>query len=151
MPQSLSVVYIHLVFSTKDRRPFLRDAPVRAELHRYLGEISRRLECPSIAIGGVEDHVHLLVRFGRTVTPAEWVKEIKRVSNQWLKGQDPALADFEWQSGYAAFSVSQSNVAQVMEYIARQEERHRKRTFQEELRAFLRKHEMEWDERYVWD
>ena len=151
MPQSLSVVYIHLVFSTKDRRPFLRDAPVRAELHRYLGEISRRLECPPIAIGGVEDHVHLLVRFGRTVTPAEWVKEIKRVSNQWLKGQDPALADFEWQSGYAAFSVSQSNVAQVMEYIARQGERHRKRTFQEELRAFLRKHEMEWDVRYVWD
>jgi putative transposase len=84
MPQSLSVVYIHLVFSTKDRRPLLRDQTIREALHAYLGEISKRLDCPPIRVGGVEDHVHLLARFGRTITQAEWVKELKRVSNQWL-------------------------------------------------------------------
>jgi REP element-mobilizing transposase RayT len=85
MPQSLSAVYIHLVFSTKDRRPFLRDKPTRDALHSYLGGVSKQLDCPPIQIGGVEDHIHLLARFGRTITQAEWVKELKRVSNLWLK------------------------------------------------------------------
>lgn len=129
MPQSLSVVYIHLIFSTKDRRPFLRDAKLRASLHAYLGEISKRLDCPPIRVSGVEDHVHLLARFGRTITQAEWVKELKRVSNQWLKEQSAEFASFEWQGGYADFSVSQSNLEQVKEYIARQEEHHRKNEF----------------------
>jgi REP element-mobilizing transposase RayT len=151
MPQSLSVVYIHLVFSTKGRRPFLRDRGIRESLHRYLGEISKRLQCPPISIGGVEDHVHLLTRFGRTITQAEWVKESKRVSNQWLQEQDVWFRDFEWQGGYAAFSVSPSNLDEVKDYIGRQEEHHKKMTFQDELRALLRKHEVEWDERYVWD
>ena len=87
MPQSLSIVYPHLVFSTKDRRPLLGNQKIREALHAYLGEISKRLDCPPILIGGVEDHVHLLVRFGRVITQAEWVKELKRVSNQWLKEQ----------------------------------------------------------------
>lgn len=151
MPQSLSMIYIHLVFSTKDRRPFLRDPRIRPSLHAYLGDISKRLDCPPILVGGVEDHIHLLARFGRTITQAEWVKEVKRVSNQWLKEQSPEYADFEWQGGYADFSVSQSNLEQVKEYIAHQEEHHRKMTFQEELRTLLRKHELDWDERYVWD
>ena len=85
MPQSLSAVYIHLVFSTKDRRPFLRDKSVRTALHAYLGGVSKSLDCPSLLVGGVEDHVHLLCRFGRTITQADWVKELKRVSNGWLK------------------------------------------------------------------
>ena len=151
MSQSLSVVYIHLVFSTKERRPFLRDQKLRATLHAYLGGISKQLQCPPIIAGGVEDHVHLLARFGRTVSQADWVKELKRVSNQWLKEQAMDFADFEWQGGYADFSVSQSNLAQVKEYIARQEEHHRKMSFQDELRTLLRKHEIEWDERYLWD
>ncbi|MEW6303996.1 MAG: transposase [Verrucomicrobiota bacterium] len=149
MPQSLSAVYIHLVFSTKDRRPFLRDKPTRDALHAYLGGISKQLDCPPLLVGGVEDHVHVLARFGRTITQAEWVKELKRVSNLWLK--ERGLADFEWQGGYAVFSVSQSNLEQVKHYIAHQEEHHRKMTFQDELRALLRKHETEWDEKYVWD
>jgi len=82
-PQSLSAVYIHLVFSTKDHRPFLRDKPTRDALHAYLGGVSKQLDCPPLLIGGVEDHVHLLARFGRTITQAEWVKELKRVSNLW--------------------------------------------------------------------
>ena len=151
MPQSLSIVYIHLVFSTKERRPFLRDKAVRDSLHAYLGGISKQLDCPPILISGVEDHVHLLCRFARTITQAEWVKELKRVSNGWLKEQGSGFADFEWQGGYADFSVSQSNLEQVKRYIANQEEHHRKMTFQDELRELLRKHQQEWDERYVWD
>jgi REP element-mobilizing transposase RayT len=151
MSQSLSVVYLHLVFSTKDRRPFLRDVTVRNALHEYLGGISKQLGCPPIQVGGVEDHVHLLARFGRTITQAEWVKELKRVSNLWLKNHGPDYADFDWQGGYAVFSVSQSRLADVKEYIVRQEQHHRKVGFQDELRALLRKHEITWDERYVWD
>jgi REP element-mobilizing transposase RayT len=151
MPQSLSAVYIHLVFSTKDRQPFLRDRDMRESLHAYLGGISKRLDCPPIIVGGTEDHVHLLTRFGRTITQAEWVKELKRVSNLWLKDQSLTYADFQWQGGYADFSVSPSNLERVKKYIANQEDNHRKLSFQDELRALLRKHKVEWDERYVWD
>jgi hypothetical protein len=90
-------------------------------------------------------------RFGRTITQAEWVKELKRVSNLWVKERGRDYADFEWQGGYADFSVSQSNLEQVKQHIAGQEEHHRKMSFQDELRALLRKHEIEWEEKYVWD
>jgi hypothetical protein len=112
---------------------------------------SKQLDCPPILVSGVEDCVHLLARFGRTVTQAEWVKELNRVSNLWLKERGRDYADFEWQGGYADFSVSQSNLEQVKQYIAGQDEHHRKVGFQDELRALLRKHESEWDEKYVWD
>src|SRR5213076_1455062 len=144
MPQSLSAVYIHLVFSTKNRQPFLRDVEMRTRLHAQLGGISKTLGCAPILTGGFEDHVHLLARFGRTITQAEWVKELKRVSNFWLKECGRDYADFEWQGGYADFSVSQSNLDQVKQYIAGQEEHHHKIGFQDELRALLHKHEMEW-------
>jgi len=97
MPQSLSAVYIHLVFSTKERRPFLRDAALRESLHAYLGSISKQLECSPLIVGGVEDHVHLLCRFARTITQSEWVKELKRISNLWLKEQRGDFSDFQWQ------------------------------------------------------
>jgi putative transposase len=129
----------------------LRDAARRVALHAYLGSSSKNLACPPILVGGVEDHVHLLCRFGRTSAQAEWVKELKRVSNLWLQEQGPDYADFQWQGGYADFSVSQSNLEDVKRYIAGQEKHHRKMSFQEELRALLRRHEIEWDERYVWE
>ena len=151
MPQSLSSVYLHLVFSTKERRPFLRDQTIREEMHSILGGISKRLDCPPILVGGVEDHVHLLARHGRTITQADWVKELKRGSSIWIKERDPKRSDFAWQAGYGVFSVSTSNVDAVTDYIARQEEHHRKSTFQDEFRAMLQKHRIEWDERYVWD
>ncbi len=151
MPQSLSAVYIHLTFSTKERRPLLRDKSVRDALHSYLGGISKTLDCAPLAIGGVEDHVHLLCRFGRTITLAEWVKELKRVSNLWIHQQGSDYGDFEWQGGYASFSVSQSNVEEVQKYIANQEAHHRRMTFQEELRALLRKHRLAFDEQYLWE
>ena len=149
MPQSLSAVYIHLVFSTKERHPYFRDPALRMHLHAYLGGISKTLECPPIVVGGVEDHVHLLCRHGRTITQSDWVKELKRVSNLWLQKQ--GVKDFQWQGGYADFSVSASNLDPVQEYITTQEEHHRKMSFQDEFRALLRKHNIEWDERYVWD
>ena len=151
MPQSLSAVYIHLVFSTKNRIPFLRDTDLRKETYAYLSGISKKLDCPTIAVGGVEDHVHLLARVARTITQAEWVKELKRVSSLSLKEKGHAYADFAWQAGYADYSVSQSNVEQVRAYIMIREEHHKRIGFQDELRVLLRKHEIEFEERYVWD
>jgi putative transposase len=151
MPQALSAVYIHLVFSTKERRPWLRDRTTRKALYSFLGSASKQLDCPPLLTGGVEDHIHLLARFGRTITQADWVKELKRVSNLWLKDRGPDYADFEWQGGYAGFSVSPSNLERVKKYIANQEGHHKKMGFQDELRALLLKHALEWDERYLWD
>ena len=148
MPQSLSAVYIHLVFSTKNRQPFLHDKDMRTKLHAQLGGISKTLSCAPILTGGVEDHVHLLARFGRTITQAEWVKELKRVSNLWLK-KEHGLSDFEWQGGYADFSVSESNLEHVKAYIASQEEHHRTKTFEEEYRAFLKRNNVDFDDRYL--
>jgi len=101
MPQSLSSVYIHLVFSTKDRQPFLRDTVIQKEMHAYLGGVSKKLDCSPVIIGGVEDHVHLLCRLARTLSQADWVKEIKRGSNLWLKQKDSKYQNFFWQNGYA--------------------------------------------------
>jgi len=95
-------------------------------MHSFLGGTSKKLDCAPIIVGGVEDHVHLLCRFGRSITQADWVKELKRISNLWLKDQDDKYRDFEWQKGYADFSVSQSNLEQVKQYIANQEAHHRK-------------------------
>lgn len=148
MSQSLSCVLIHVVFSTKNRHPFLADPNLRGELHAYVGGISRRLECPPIAIGGAEDHVHALFHLGRTVTTADWVKEVKRVSSMFAKGRARAFA---WQRGYAAFSVDPSSMDRVAAYIRSQEEHHRKVSFQDELRQLLREHRLEWDERYLWE
>jgi putative transposase len=110
MPQSLSSVYLHAVFSTKDRRPFLKDPAVRAECHAYLAGISKKLDCPPLLAGGVEDHVHLLARQSRTISQADWVKELKRASSLWIKGRHAGCEAFAWQAGYGVFSVSQSNV-----------------------------------------
>ena len=151
MPQSLAQIYLHIVFSTKDRRPFLQDATFRDEAHHYLGGACNNLGCPVLRVGGVADHVHILCRLGRTISVADLVKELKRDSSQWAKTKAPDLADFYWQSGYGAFSISPSHVELVRDYIAKQEEHHRRVTFQEEFRRLLRKYGLEWDERYVWD
>jgi REP element-mobilizing transposase RayT len=151
MPQSLAAVYLHIVFSTKNREPFLRDKPERDAMHEYLGGIAKKWECAPIRVSGVADHVHLLVRFGRTITIADLIKELKRGSNLWLQEKNPAQKAFEWQAGYSVFSVSQSKLEDVVAYIANQEEHHKKVTFQDELRAFFKKHNVEFDERYVWD
>src|SRR4029079_7645923 len=134
MAQSLAKILLHLVFSTKERRPFLRDQPLREELHRYLGGILTNLECQPLIIGGVEDHVHLLFAHSRTATVADVVKELKRGSSVWLKTQSPELSEFAWQNGYGVFSIGQSQIDDVRTYIAGQEEHHRKISFREEFR-----------------
>ena len=115
-----------------------------------MGSTSKNLDCSPIIVGGVADYIHLLAKFGRTITQAEWVKELKRVSNLWLTNEG-GLRNFAWQGGYADFSVSQSSLSEVKSYIANQEQHHRKISFQDEVRALLRKHELEWDEKYIWD
>lgn len=151
MPQSLSAVHVHLVFSTKGREPFLRNEQVRKEMHTYLGAISNELDSPPVIVGGTEDHVHLLCRLARTISQAEWVKEIKRVSSLWIKQKETTLAGFAWQGGYGAFSVSPSAMDLTRAYISNQQEHHQKRTFQEEYCALLRKNGLQWDERFIWE
>ena len=151
MPHSLARILVHTVFSTKDRRPFLRDTALRQELHRYLGGILAHLDCQPIIVGGVEDHAHLLCALARTCQPAEMVKELKRGSSLWLKTQTPDLRDFAWQNGYGMFSIGFSQIGAVRDYIALQEEHHRKVSFQDEFGQLLRNYEIPFDERYVWD
>jgi REP element-mobilizing transposase RayT len=150
MPQSLAQIYLHLVFSTKERRPYIRDDAIRIEAHHYLGGTCNNLDCPILRVGGTEDHVHVLCRLGRTITVANLVKELKRESSQWLKTK-PDLEEFSWQNGYGAFSVSPSHVDALRAYIENQEGHHRKETFQDGFRRLLTKYQIEWDERYVWD
>ena len=150
MPQSLSNLLTHIVFSTKDRTPVL-DATVRPALHAYLATVARNLDCECFRVGGVADHVHLAVRLSRTLTMAKLIEELKTSSSRWLKTQSPALAAFAWQRGYGAFSVGPSDLNALLHYIDTQEEHHRTRTFQDEYRAFLNKYGIEYDERYVWD
>ena len=151
MPQSLAQIYLHLVFSAKERRPFLEDVSIRNEMHHYLGGICNNLGCPILRVGGTADHVHLLLRFGRTLTVADLIQELKRESSKWVKTKHAALGDFHWQNGYGAFSVSPGHVEALRAYIASQEEHHRTVSFQEEYRRLLAKYGLEWDERYVWD
>ncbi len=151
MPQSLSIVYLHLVFSTKDREPYFSKPDLRAALHAWLGATSRELNCAPVIVGGVADHVHILARCGRCITHSDWVKELKRTSSKWIKTQDASLSAFAWQSGYGLFSTSTSQLDAVHDYILKQEEHHRKFSFQDEYRKLLQRHGLDWDERYVWD
>lgn len=150
MPQSLSYLLTHIVFSTKDRTPVL-DATVRTALLAYLATVARNVDCECFRVGGVADHVHLAVRLSRTLTMAKLIEELKTSSSKWLKTQSPALASFAWQRGYGAFSVGPSDLNALLHYIDTQEEHHRARTFQDEYRAFLTKYGIEYDERYVWN
>lgn len=150
MPQSLAKNLIHLVFSTKERRPVLEDG-VREELHRYACGILSDLESPALAINSVADHVHVLFNLHRTKALADVVMELKRGTSKWIKTKAAQFALFQWQNGYGAFSISQSAVAEVSEYIRDQAEHHRKMSFQDEFRRLLQRYEIQFDERYVWD
>ena len=150
MPQSLSNIQIHLIWSTKDRHPWLAPG-IREKTHAFLAGAVRQCDCEAYRVGGVADHVHLAVRLSRTLSVADLVKDVKTASSKWLKSQDPAFTDFHWQQGYGAFSVGMSQKETLLHYIDTQEEHHRMRTFQEEYRDFLNKYGIEYVERYVWD
>jgi REP element-mobilizing transposase RayT len=150
MPQSLSNVIIHIVFSTKYRTPWLVK-PVREHAHAYIASIVRDMGCECYRAGGVADHIHIAVRLSRTITIAQLVEEVKTGSSKWMKTQGAELKDFTWQRGYSAFSVYFREVDRLLAYIDGQEEHHRKRTFQDEYRDLLTEHGVAFDEGYVWD
>lgn len=150
MPQSLARMPVHLVFSTKNRERVIRDS-VRDSLHAYMATVLENLGCHAHLINSVEDHVHILFELSRTVSVSEAVEEVKKTSSKWIKTQGPEFAGFAWQAGYGVFAVSESNVPTVREYIVGQREHHRVKSFQEEYRAFLERHRVAFDERYVWD
>jgi putative transposase len=151
VPQSLANVLVHIVFSTKHRRAFLRRKEDRDVMTGYLIGTLSNMDCPPLQVGVVEDHVHLLCNLHRTVAIAKLVEELKTSSSKRIKEEGPDQRDFHWQNGYGVFSVSQSNAPQVKLYVANQEEHHRQRTYQDEFRLLLERHEIEYDERYVWD
>ncbi|MFO1484716.1 MAG: IS200/IS605 family transposase [Verrucomicrobiaceae bacterium] len=150
MPQSLSKIYVHLIFSTKNRERVI-PLHLQPDLHAYMGGILRDLGCTAVEINTEPDHAHLLFLLSRTEPLSTIVGQVKTGSTGWLQRQLPVLQNFHWQNGYGAFSVSQSNVEEVREYIRAQQEHHRTITFQEEFRRFLKRYEVEYDERYVWD
>jgi putative transposase len=150
MPQSLSTVIIHIIFSTKNREPWL-DSDIRPRMNAYLATVCRDLGGDAVRVGGVNDHVHILTTLPRTLSQAQMIEQIKKTSSKWIKNINARYRGFLWQRGYGAFSVSPSQVDATLQYIETQQDHHRTRTFQEEYRELLRKHGVQFDERYVWD
>ena len=151
MAQSLSRLWTHVIFSTKNRFPFLFEHRMRSDMHAYLATVSRSHDCETLIVNGTADHVHMLFALSRKHSISTVVKEIKRTSSSWIKEISPALRKFHWQNGYGAFSVSQSHLERVSRYIEDQERHHKEMTFEDEYRKFLRKYQIKYDERYVWD
>jgi len=151
MPQSLANLLVHLVFSTSNREPFLRDPALRRALHAYLGGVIKKHGGAPIIAGGVDDHVHLLYKQPKTMTVPDMVRELKRGSSLWIKTRQPSLRNFAWQGGYGAFSVGQTEIDIVRGYIEKQEEHHKTRTFEDEYLIFLHKYGIEYDERFLWE
>ena len=150
MPQSLSRVILHVVFSTKDRQPWL-DRDIRPRVHAYLATLCRDFQTEVFDVGGVADHVHIVSTLPRTISQADLVEKTKTASSKWIKEIDSRYRSFFWQRGYSAFSVSPSQLNALRKYVKTQERHHRKRTFQDEYRELLRKHGIAYNEQYVWD
>ncbi|NIP96470.1 MAG: IS200/IS605 family transposase [Akkermansiaceae bacterium] len=150
MPQSLAQLYAHLIFSTKNREPFL-EASVRPQVHAYLATLLRDYDSKFVVVGGVVDHVHLLFDLAKLRSPVSFVEHVKKESSKFVKSLRKSLLGFYWQRGYGLFSVSPTHRDEVEAYIRRQEEHHRTKSFQEEYRGFLQRYGIEYDERYVWD
>ena len=148
MPQSLARVLVHLIFSTKNRESWIAE-DMRGDLHAYLGGVLDALGCPPIQVGGTADHVHILYALARTLTLANVTEQVKTSSSKWMKQR--AVRAFGWQTGYGAFSVSEANLRSVARYIEQQEAHHAHTSFQDEMRDFLGRSHLQYDERYVWD
>ncbi|HTL52841.1 MAG TPA: IS200/IS605 family transposase [Planctomycetota bacterium] len=151
MPTSLAEVYLHLVFATKKRTPWLEPKELRIRLYEYLNGICRNLGSPAICIGGVADHVHIALRMSRELSIADMLREMKRSSSVWIRQQPGDTQDFHWQDGYSAFSVSPSHMNALVGYIRTQDEHHRKTSYHDELIEILKKYDVAYDERYLFD
>jgi len=150
MSQSLAKLYVHLIFSTKNRPPFL-DETIRPQVHAYLATIIRNLDSPWVVVGGVADHVHILFDMGKMHAPVKFVEQVKRESSKFVKTLGTKYQKFYWQRGYGMFSVGPSHREEAETYVREQEQHHRTKTFQEEFRTFLEQYDIAYDEQYVWD
>ena len=150
MAQSLSQIYVHIIFSTKDRYPFIGEN-IESELYAYMGGTIKRSKAVPYLINGTADHVHLLSTLPRTIALSKFIEDIKRNSSRWIKSKGGMYQKFAWQAGYGAFSVSSSQVDAVKQYVAGQKEHHRKLTFQEEFVSFLDKYHVQYDLDYLWE
>ena len=150
MPQSLSKVYVHIVFSTRYRQDLI-DEKIEQSLFEYIGGICRGLECNPVKIGGYKDHVHVLCLLSRKIAQMKLLEEIKKQSSKWIKTKGAKYAHFYWQDGYGIFSVNPKQVEYVIRYIENQKEHHRRKSYKEEVVFFLNRYKMEYDERYLWD
>jgi putative transposase len=150
MPQSFSFLACHVIFSTKNREPLIADETA-PRIYEYLGGICRETGSALLAAGGMPDHVHLLISIGRQLATADLIRTLKTNSSGWIHKTFANLQGFAWQNGYGAFSASFSNLEAIKRYIANQAEHHRTKSFQEEFLEFLKRHQIEYDERYIWD
>jgi REP element-mobilizing transposase RayT len=150
MSQSLAQIYIHIVFSTKYRKPLIQ-TEIEEELYAYIGGIIKNLKGNSIKINGVSNHIHILTTLPKTVTLSKYLEEIKRSSSKWIKTKGTDYKNFSWQRGYGAFSVSSYKVDVVKNYVTKQKEHHKSQDFKEEFIEFLDEYKVEYDDRYLWD
>lgn len=150
MAQSLSKVYVHITFSTKNRHNLITES-IQKSLFEYIGGICKGLECNPIRVGGYQNHVHILCLMSKKITQAKLLEEVKKRSSKWIKTQDIKFTNFYWQDGYGIFSVNPSEINVVEAYINNQKNHHESISFQDEYRAFLKKYKVEYDERYVWN
>lgn len=150
MAQSLSNILLHIVFSTKNREPFI-DESIERDLFKYVATVARTLHCPTHGIGAADDQIHIACSLARTVSASKLIQEIKQDSSHWMKQHGAAYIGFAWQNGYGAFSIGQSQLADLQRYITGQRDHHRRESFQDEFRRLLAKYEIEVDERYAWD
>ena len=149
MAQSLVQIYLHIIFSTKNRQPFLKDD--QTEMYSYLAGISKNLECPALIIDGTEDPVHLLTRHFKNISVVNYIRDLKRPSSKWIKTFNAKQQSFGWQKGSGVFSISAVHVDYVKQYIANQKHHHHRETFQDEFRRICRIYKVKIDERFVWD
>lgn len=150
MPQSLSRLMVHLVFSTRGRQRSIQD-DLRGELHAYLVSVFQAYDSPSLITNSEPDHVHSLFVLSKTRALAQVVEAVKTSSSKWMKSKGPAYAHFYWQGGYGAYAVSESQREEVMRYIANQREHHQRMSFQHELRTLFQLNGVAYDERYLWE
>lgn len=150
MAQSLSDILLHVVFSTKNREPLIQPT-IESELYPYIIAVCQNLDSPVIKINGVTDHVHILLRLGRTIPISKLISEMKSNSSRWIKSKGDKYSNFEWQGGYGVFSVSRPNIEGVIKYISSQKEHHKTVTFKEELISMLIRAQIKYDEKYLWD
>jgi putative transposase len=150
MPQSLTKVYIHIVFSTKNHINLIGE-DIKNDLFDYLGGICKQLECYPVRIGGHLNHIHILCILSKKITLVKLIEEIKKSSSKWIKNKDKKYLNFYWQNGYSTFSVNPSEINVVVDYINNQQQHHKKISFKDECRAFFKKYKIEYNEEYVWD